>query len=326
MAVIDGIPGLEVRIVTNERPLFEHEDRDTQVSPKTVERYIEAQSNAEYEIHYSFKKPFPGNRPVSMIVTIDGKDVDEPMIRPFELFDPKGHVSYGPISQQAVGWVVQNYYFSKINIREAAVEAIPEELKKKLQPVGIITCEFYFLNNPRRNTHLHGAQKDIEELHSVSEKAIKGDALSHQTVLSDIKPTEEVEYYDADYADGGEPFATFHFYYRSLAALKDLHIVERTPEPLDILDSDDSVLGQMNREQLEAIVRRFREQEENRIRTKRERSDSVTVVGDEDDIGDRYQHSDPDLLEMRWVDLREQRNKLRVRQLPTAETEVIELD
>jgi hypothetical protein len=34
--------------------------------------------------------------------------------------------------------------------------------------------------------------------------------------------------------------------------------MERTPEPLDILDSDDSVLGQLNREQLEAIVRRFR--------------------------------------------------------------------
>jgi hypothetical protein len=42
------------------------------------------------------------------------------------------------------------------------------------------------------------------------------------------------------------------------AALKDLHIVERTPNPLDLLDSDDTPVGQMNREQLEAIVRRFR--------------------------------------------------------------------
>ena len=49
-------------------------------------------------------------------------------------------------------------------------------------------------------------------------------------------------------------------------------------------------------------------------------------MGDEDDIGDRYEHSDPDLIEMRWVDLREQRKKTRVRQLPTPETEVIELD
>ena len=43
-----------------------------------------------------------------------------------------------------------------------------------------------------------------------------------------------------------------------LAALKDLHIIERTPDPVDVLDSDDMVLGQLNREQLESIARRFR--------------------------------------------------------------------
>jgi len=43
-----------------------------------------------------------------------------------------------------------------------------------------------------------------------------------------------------------------------IAALKDLHIIERTPDPVDVLDSDDMVLGQLNREQLESIVRRFR--------------------------------------------------------------------
>jgi len=198
MAIIDEVPGLEVQIVVNGQPLQEHQDRDAKVSARTAERYVEAQSNAEYEIHYTFKDPFPGDRPVSMIVTIDGQDVDEPIIRPFELFDPKGHTSYGPVSQQAMRWVVQNYSFSEIDFSEwstpscnppansfageAATETVPEALKKKLQPVGIITCEFYFLNNPRRNPHLHGAQKDIEELPSVSEKAIKGDALSHQTV------------------------------------------------------------------------------------------------------------------------------------------------
>lgn len=65
---------------------------------------------------------------------------------------------------------------------ETGAETIPKDLKEKLKHVGIITCEFYFLNNPRRNTGVYGAQKDVEALKSVSEKAIKGDALSHQTV------------------------------------------------------------------------------------------------------------------------------------------------
>jgi len=59
---------------------------------------------------------------------------------------------------------------------------------------------------------------------------------------------------------------------------------------------------------------------------KRERSDSATVVGDDDDIGDRSLRSDPDLIEGRWVDLRAERKKMRVRQLPTPDSEVIELD
>jgi hypothetical protein len=73
----------------------------------------------------------------------------------------------------------------------------------------------------------------MDKLPTVDEKAVKGDALSHQATyitrkytlaastlthsrLSFGEPTEEVEYYDADYANNGQPFATFHFYYRSL--------------------------------------------------------------------------------------------------------------
>jgi hypothetical protein len=44
----------------------------------------------------------------------------------------------------------------------------------------MITCEFYFLNDPQRNSHLHGAHKEMEELPPVSEKVMKGDAISHQ--------------------------------------------------------------------------------------------------------------------------------------------------
>jgi hypothetical protein len=72
----------------------------------------------------------------------------------------------------------------------------------------------------------------------------------------------------------------------------------------------------------------LQEREDTRQHLKRERSSSETLVGDDDDVGDRYQHSDPDpeLVELRTVDLRAERKAKRVRQLPTPETEVIELD
>jgi hypothetical protein len=74
MAVLDEVPGLEVRIAVNGQVLQEHQDRSAEVLDQTVERYVEAQSNAQFEIQYAFKEPFPVSRPVSMIVTVDGKD------------------------------------------------------------------------------------------------------------------------------------------------------------------------------------------------------------------------------------------------------------
>ncbi|KAF2025119.1 hypothetical protein EK21DRAFT_93521 [Setomelanomma holmii] len=272
MALFDEVPGLEVEIVVDGQPLHEWQNHNANIAPKTLERYVEARSNANLQIHYSFKAPFPADRPVSIIITIDGHDVDEPMIRTFELHDTEDYTSYGPISNIASRWVVQNYRFSPIEIRETGSRAVPTDLKKKLQSVVIITSELYFLNSPQHNPRLNGAHREMEKLPPVTEKTIKANALSHQAILGDVEPTEEVEYYDADYADGGKAFATIHFCYRSLAALKDLHIVERTPEPFDLVDGDNETLRQLNMEQLEAIVRRFREQEETRLRLKRERS------------------------------------------------------
>ncbi|KAI4685193.1 hypothetical protein J4E81_009006 [Alternaria sp. BMP 2799] len=326
MAVVDEAPGLEVHVQADGSPLREYTDRHTTVSEAISESYIEAKSDSTFEIHYSFKAPFPVDRPVSMIVTIDGKDVDEPLIRPDELYDANGHVSSGPISNDGKDWFTQHYRFSPLDIREYSEGRIPEDLQSKLQPIGIITCEFYFLDNARRNPKMVFVQKELEKLDTVNEKAIKGESLSHQAVLGETEPTEEIQYYDADYADGGEPFATFHFYYRSLAALKDLHIIERTPDPADVLDSDDMVLGQLNREQLESIVRRFRDQEETRVRMKRELSDTSTMAGDDHNVDSRVVACDDDFIEIRSVDLRKKRKLERVRQMPSDETEVIVLD
>ena len=116
MAVIDETPGLEVQIRVNNRPLREYIDQHTQVAEKIQERYIEADSNAAFEIHIKFTKPFPTDRPVSMIVTVDGKDVDEPFIRAEELYARSGHVSAGPISYNGREWFTQKYQFAALSI------------------------------------------------------------------------------------------------------------------------------------------------------------------------------------------------------------------
>jgi hypothetical protein len=86
MALRPSGPGLEVQIVAADLPLLEHEDRTSKVSKNAVESYVEAQSNTHFEIWYPFRPPFPAGRAVSMIITIDGEDVEKTPIRPFEFF------------------------------------------------------------------------------------------------------------------------------------------------------------------------------------------------------------------------------------------------
>jgi hypothetical protein len=199
MAVVDETSGLEVQIHVDGNPLREYTDQHTAVSEATSESYVEAHSDSIFEIHYSFKAPFPVDRPVSMIVTIDGKDVDEPLIRPDELYKSDGHISSGPISNDGKSWFTQTFRFSPLEISETCsplttlqrtdrfvVECsegpIPEDLQNKLQPVGTITCEFYFLDNARRSPKTSFVHEELEKLDTVNEKAIKGDSLSHQVM------------------------------------------------------------------------------------------------------------------------------------------------
>jgi hypothetical protein len=58
---------------------------------------------------------------------------------------------------------------------------------------------------------------------------------------------------------------------------------------------------------------------------KRELSDTSTVAGDDNNVGSRGGY-DNDFIEIGSIDLRKKRRLQRVRQMPSDETEVIELD
>jgi hypothetical protein len=116
MAVLSKVPGLEVRIVVRDESLCEYEERCESVPENTLERYVEAHTNAHFELHVVFNAPFPSDRAVAMLVSIDGEDVDQPMIHPHELFDRKGHTSSGQVYKSGSRWKVRKYRFQGIRI------------------------------------------------------------------------------------------------------------------------------------------------------------------------------------------------------------------
>jgi hypothetical protein len=116
MVVLPDVPGLKVQVVVQGQPLREYQDLAADIAERTAECYVEAHTGAVFEIHFTFDDSFPGDRPVSMIVTIDGKDVDEPMVRPHELYEPGGHVSRGPIQKIGSTWKVRPYKYAPVDI------------------------------------------------------------------------------------------------------------------------------------------------------------------------------------------------------------------
>jgi hypothetical protein len=116
MAIIDETAGLEVQIHVNGQVVREYDDHHAEVPVKTSEKYIEAQSDAKFEIHYTFQEPFAADRAVSMIVTIDGQDVDEPITQANDLYDPRGHLSTGPVWHDGKRWITQKYRFAPLRV------------------------------------------------------------------------------------------------------------------------------------------------------------------------------------------------------------------
>jgi FKBP-type peptidyl-prolyl cis-trans isomerase 2 len=92
-------------------------------------------------------------------------------------------------------------------------------------------------------------------------------------------------------------------------------------------DCDDEVIETSSLEQLRRMVIQLKRQEEIRQRLKRERSGSVTVVGDDEVVGDGNNstaHEDIEVLGA--TDLRKERRKRRKNHKPTQEDEVIVID
>ncbi|KAF2677304.1 hypothetical protein K458DRAFT_409870 [Lentithecium fluviatile CBS 122367] len=274
MAVHPHCDGLEATIAVNGSTLKEYGFDDGDASSRNLQCYIEAKSGAIFEVRYRFSDPFPADRAVSMIVTIDSKDVDEPIVRPRELHDINGHASEGHITNTQSEFYVQRYTFTPLDIEEADLEPVPEAVK------------FFLLEALRRNKTMEFQEKDVEDLSTVSEKAVKGKVLFHAFNLAAAKPTKALDIFDAEYADGGEPFATFYFHYRSHGALKDLHVIPSTPDPVDLEDCNDDTFQSAGRTQLQCMFAPWKCKDELRRRMKRERSSSVTVV-DDDDVGDK---------------------------------------
>ncbi|KJX96447.1 hypothetical protein TI39_contig625g00004 [Zymoseptoria brevis] len=278
MAILDSFPQVEVTIEVNGQPLQEHRESDLIVDrPRRTLRYVEASNDDIFEIVLTVKKGavFRGEC-IAFDVHVDGDYIGGPIFW-------KGSCDDEDTSQVEDGRIgprntVQEFKFSGLDITDAD-RTLPKE-DERLIGVGTILVTFQDCRRVREVKETLQSKKK-RKLDTVSEKAVKGRALSHsiEYAASEPRADEAVKIYKTRPVDPQEEENGIEFRYRSLASLRALHII---PMPLSLEERDVTTLSTAEVAELQRRVRDNAEWEERALKIKRERgSPGLTVrVGD----------------------------------------------
>ncbi|KAL6707187.1 hypothetical protein ACN47E_004734 [Coniothyrium glycines] len=304
MAIIEGLKGVKVEIVVAGQALKEFdddEDDQTRNSNASVTKYIEAESDAEFSIRTTFSKSFSTKFGVGITINVDGTRLTY-NYESSDLHSRKGLSHYGTHHRDKGIWYQRNYRFAAINIVEETNQpASMAQLQKKLQDTGIIEVTFHYFTNARRVT----CSEDVRDTNalipmgSVPEKALKGDARSHQAVLGVGFPLQMNNSHVFGDLVNKNAFATFRFKYRSLAALKALRIVVEDTDPIAPLE--DRPEEELTHVEPQEVVRRMRRHTDIKTPLKQEKTQTVRVKRERRDGSEGGTDDDVTFVETRTV-------------------------
>ncbi|KAK5737366.1 hypothetical protein LTR17_006783 [Elasticomyces elasticus] len=282
------LPGLVVTIDVADQDLPEYdEDEADNGSSGSCVKYVEAVSGAEFGIAVRFDSTtFPlANDKISLCFYIDGQDAGRRRFDPAHIRQRNRTIKKGALNNTAAGLVSQAMMFTELTINEDKPDS---SLFGKLGDLGTITVKAWRvvieqLPTPKRpmparkaNGAGAGRVKDTQK-HAlptasttqgivpngqVSEKTLKGQALTHQATLgppvllpaagnSGGQPTTRQ-------VRKGEVLATYVFKYRSRAALQALHVIPRTPSPIPL---EERPVEELSIDEMRELVTRQRAKE-----------------------------------------------------------------
>ncbi|CAO2658836.1 Nn.00g065590.m01.CDS01 [Neocucurbitaria sp. VM-36] len=256
MAVLSSCPGLTVEITVDDEPLPEYDDQKEKQTTDTKTTYIEAKTGAEFAVKCTFAAPFPA-KDLSVLMLLDGVPVKYIYIASDELKKTFNFSMYGRPFNNGQSDHIQKFRFAELTLVEDSTKAIDQNLMQTLALMGMATIKLHHAKNYRKVERMRqSAFRKDSNLDDVPEKALKGDAKTHHAILG--KPTKTGELFWSTWDQIGDPFATVHFKYRSLSALKSLGIIPRTPSPVPL---EERAEDDLSPEELRQLVRQLKERD-----------------------------------------------------------------
>lgn len=206
MAILNSIPGLavSVAVAANELPEYECRDEEPQgpFANKTVLRYIESVSDAEFVIKFQISPPFQlGCAALHFKVCIDGHPVKGTICKNSRvkhghwaralsgdrtaLEDGRGELRKFKFASIKTGNVTSGrlgptYHLFQVIVEDAdSLRIMSDAVKFSL--VGQITIKVYRVSDVRKNDRVSHDRFEAKAGLEVAEKAMKGKSLSHCT-------------------------------------------------------------------------------------------------------------------------------------------------
>ncbi|KAK8908478.1 hypothetical protein QC760_002854 [Botrytis cinerea] len=246
MAVLENVRGVKVTVCTDDQVLQEYDDDEPEDVPavevggydrasKTVSKYIEATTGKAFYIKLEITKAYKLDSPiVSFHVFVDG----------IKVVSKHGGKKDIPLTMEVKGvkneldnrqaFMMPFKFGEIITSTDDSKLASSKEDATRLSAVGEIMVKVYRKSQERPSASRNRLRMNlaVDKSMLVHEKALKGRAMSHGTVLGAPQPIIASRHFRTSFLDGKDyPIAIFQFKYRSKESLKSLLILERTPEP-----------------------------------------------------------------------------------------------
>ncbi|KAK2763971.1 hypothetical protein FQN54_009590 [Arachnomyces sp. PD_36] len=252
----------EVTVIVNGNAVTEYnvdeDDQDSAQQPNTVTKYIEAVSDAEFSLnvsilpHYELRGDIVGwhlyvDGVHAESITVAKEDFEKGRcVQPIR-FCLKGtkHERYGK-------WMLQHFKFSSISFGQSGDQEEHVSVDRASQAGNLeVKAWCYRLNSYRAKD----PNPPFNPLRNVSEKSLKGQALSHTVGLGSCENTEKYYCYVDVERLGDAPLATFVFKYRSRKALQDLTIIPRSPTPVPV---EQRPVDDLSMEEMRELIQQLR--------------------------------------------------------------------
>ncbi|KAK8087033.1 hypothetical protein PG994_002007 [Apiospora phragmitis] len=194
MAIIDGVPAIEVTIWIGGRPAFEYADPDHNQEPdengtKMSSKYIESRCGEEFTIHVRINPTYDHHQPIPHTLNLaaytDGQWIRGELCRQNNLHDGPFRVDIKERVTKARDGTVfkQAFKFAGVATVDDSSSWRLENEREKVRELGVIELRVFRVQE--LGTSDFKGNSETSRLAEVSEKSLKGRAVSHGTQFGD---------------------------------------------------------------------------------------------------------------------------------------------